>query len=79
MRTMRGLYQLKLAAEYALLQSVPLTLNKDSLTGYNTYSIMKNAQADIRESIWTGLLVRSAWCAKPDSCAIEPWDMERPL
>lgn len=57
MRTVRGLYQLKLAAEYALLRPVPLSLTKDSLTGYDSFAILTNAQNEIRDTIFYSLQV----------------------
>lgn len=57
MRTVRGLYQLKLVAEYSLLTSVPLTIAKDKLTGYSSHTMLTEEHSKIRKSIESGLQV----------------------
>ena len=57
-RVVRGLFQLKLAANYALLDTVPFSISPSDLTGFNSYAILTSKQADIQAALMHGLQAR---------------------
>lgn len=57
MRVVQGLYVLKLAAQYALLDDVPLRISNNDLLGYNSYATLTAKQADIEHALMLGIQV----------------------
>ena len=57
-RTIRGIYQLKLAAQYASLTVVPFDIVEEDLMSYNSYSFLYAKKSAIDDALWKALEVR---------------------
>ena len=62
MRVVQGLYVLKLAAQYALLETVPFSVTTADLTGYGSYAILTTKQANIQTALMGGIQVGACTC-----------------